>query len=138
MSNHYDYGVEIKNKVNRMKALAATYTSITPCIDITTFLDEVAIEPPFNQIVREFNFPKTSIPIGITPLVTPNLGNKVIDVLGALEYAIYGVSVYYGQLQYNTLDPTCKTGSCASAMKDGHEHPVITLCNQCRDASDCN
>ena len=51
MSNHYDYGIEIKNKVARMKALAVTVTTITPCTDIFTFLSLVALEPPFNQIV---------------------------------------------------------------------------------------
>jgi hypothetical protein len=42
MSNHYNYGVEIRNKVNRMKALAVTVTTIIPCTDVFTFLSLVA------------------------------------------------------------------------------------------------
>jgi hypothetical protein len=134
MSHHYDYGVDIKNKVMRMKALAVTTTTITPCLDVFTFLSFVAIEQPFYDIVREFKIPKTNVPIGITPLLTPNIANKVIDALGILEYALYGVSVYYGQLQYDTSDRSCNTGGCAVTKND--KHPVISLCNQCRDASD--
>ena len=89
MKNHYSYGLEIKNKVKRMREKALIIAARTPCIDIFTFLSQVAIEPPFNQIVREFNFPKTNVPVGLTPLITPVFAITVVNTLGVLEYALY-------------------------------------------------
>jgi RHS repeat-associated protein len=138
MSHHYDYGVEIKNKVNRMKALAITNLFILdPCaIDIYSLLKAVAIEPPFDQIVREFNFPTTDLPIGLTPLFPPWFANQVIDTLAVLEYGLYGLAVDYTNITYGTYDSSCNTGTCAIAWKGSNKHPIISLCNQCRDASD--
>lgn len=138
MSNHYDYGKQIRTKMARMKALARTITGINPCSDLFTFLSFVAIEPPFNQIVREFNFPKTSVPIGITPLVTPDIANKIIDTLGLVEYAAYGLAVDYSNITYYSPSSSCNTGSCGQIIntEDNNPHQVVSLCGECRDVSD--
>jgi len=136
MSDHYDYGIEIRNKVMRMKALAVAVTAMTPCTDIFTFLSLVAIEAPFNQIVREFNIPKTNVPIGIVPMVTPGFANAVIDVLGRLEFGLYGLAVDYANITHKTNSTSCSTGTCASAQRGDDSHQIISLCNRCRDVSD--
>ena len=135
MRRHYNYGLDIKNKINRMKALANTMVS-NPCMDLSVLLTAVAIEPPFNQIVKEFDFPILHEPIGITPLITPLFANKIIDTLGVLEFGLYGLAVDYSNLGYGSLDSSCNTGTCAAAKKGGNDHPIVSLCGQCRDASD--
>ncbi len=140
MANHYSYGVSIKNKVNRMKALAHTKIS-DPCTNWPVFLSQVALEPPFSQIVNEFYVPTSAAPLGASILFFPGQADDIIDALAYLEYGLYGLAVDYVNVNYTTTNPGCNTGKCASATKtdlDGNtsSHQTVTLCGQCRDASD--
>lgn len=140
MENHYLYGVDIKNKVSRMKALAHTKLS-DPCTNWFVFLSQIALEPPFNQIVNEFYIPTSVAPLGASIIFFPGQADDMIDALAYLEYGLYGLAVDYVNIDYTSPNPACNTGKCASVIKtdlDGNtsNHPTVTLCGQCRDASD--
>jgi hypothetical protein len=78
------------------------------------------------------------VPIGITPLITPAIANKVIDTLGWVEFALYGLAVDYSNISYSSSSPSCSTGQCGSVKnpEDDGLHEIVSLCGQCRDESD--
>ncbi len=130
MKNHYDYGVKIAVKVAAMKRKAQFLTflrGIQGCLPYA-LLFEVATEAPFNEIVSEFKFPKTNLPIGITP-ISYFQSEEMINVLAVLEYGLYGLAVDYSNFWY-------QNNIWVENPEDRSMHPVVTLCDRCIDSSD--
>jgi len=139
MTDHYQYGQKIRALRWKMKqdAYHLYWIKMFNCGSFTlmptVFLSEVATEKPFREIVAGWYFPRTNRAIGRTPITAPTLVDPIINSLGILEYALYGLAIDYSSVEYPPA-PQCNTPGCDKFGSENHK--VITICNKCMDVSD--
>jgi RHS repeat-associated protein len=130
MKLHYEKGNNIKQERNAMRARASSYVPHVP--GLPPILFQIINDPTFMEIASEWTFPYTYIPIGLTPLVEISgyqIGPNVVDALGILEYALYGLAPDYGALKFKNSAVT------GYIIPEGHK-TTVTLCGHCIDSSD--
>ncbi|MBI5649784.1 MAG: RHS repeat-associated core domain-containing protein [Chloroflexi bacterium] len=133
MQAQYAFGLTIRRAREEMKIRALVESTRCATTGLLPVLENVATESPFREIVQEFVFPKSNIPIGKTPLDYYN-AIPIVEALGILEYAAYGLAVDYANLAYQPRGASCGTGGCNIIGAKGHT--TATLCDQCIDTSD--
>ncbi len=143
MAKHYKYGQTIRSLRNMM---INVYIQKTQDPHKPISLSEIATVSPFSDIISQFTLPGTNNPIGEYSIPSHNYVIPVVDALGILEYALYGLAVDYSNVAYITGGTgICGTGGCDSVTivnrnDNGKlyfgKHHTLTLCGHCIDTSD--
>jgi hypothetical protein len=131
MELQYQYGQNIKTLRDTMVERAA---SLQGGGGFPNILFQVTSETPFVEIASQWTFPWTYLPIGLTP-IDHDYSSSVIDALGVLEYALYGLAVDYANIEFDTI-PGCGTLGCDILEGPNGNKPGVTLCGHCIDSSD--
>jgi len=98
------------------------------------FLSSIAIDTPFKEIVSQWTYPFLNISIGCTPIPSSDIGKKIVDALGIIEYALYGLAADYAFVDYQSDTPPCGTNGCA--FFEPNHKGTATFCGHCIDVSD--
>ena len=137
MRENYDYGKDMVTLVTKMKNHASYILAQASRCEII-YLKDLALEPPFTDIVSRFKVPLPNVntPVGSIPVIGPDMADKLIDFLKLIEFGAYGLAVDYSEVKYDLTVGSCGDGCGWVTDDNGDPHRVISLCDRCVDSSD--
>jgi hypothetical protein len=127
MRRHVNYGLGIKELRDDM-----WWQQVLAFKAVAPKLKDMRIETPFTEIVKSFGLDNQG-------------GVAIVDAMGVLEYALYGLAVDYTNVNFYDFKRdgfgSCGNFLCAFRVpKPGgvgtDDHRSVTLCGRCIDSSD--